>query len=152
MIPGDERTLVILKPDAVARGLIGEILSRFEKRYLHIRDMKMMQHIDGELAHEHYREHNGKPFYPGLIQAIMAGPVVVLVIEGLNAVMVVRHMIGATDPLWAAQGTIRGDMALGVPNNLIHGSDSPESAKREIELFYPTQSGYGVDEPQYMGF
>lgn len=135
MIPGDERTLVILKPDAVARGLIGEILSRFEKRWLHIKDMKMMQ-IGGELAHEHYREHNGKPFYPGLIQAIMAGPSVVLVIEGPDAVMVVRTMMGSTYPATAAPGTIRGDMALGVPNNLIHGSDSLKSAAREIKLFY----------------
>lgn len=135
MIPGDERTLVILKPDAVARGLIGEILSRFEKRWLHIKNMKMMQ-IGEELAHEHYKEHNGKPFYPGLIQAIMAGPAVVLIIEGPKAVEAVRMMMGNTYPIDSLPGTIRGDLALGVPNNLIHGSDSPESAAREIKLFY----------------
>lgn len=135
MIPGEERTLVILKPDAVARGKIGEILSRFESRYLHIKDMKMMQ-IHGETAHEHYQEHNGKPFYPDLISSIMAGPVVVLVLEGPNAVQVVRNMLGATNPADAAPGTIRGDLALGMPNNMIHGSDSVESAKREIKIFY----------------
>ena len=135
MLIGDERTLVILKPDAVTRGLVGEILSRFEKRWLHIKDMKMMQ-IGGELAHEHYREHNGKPFYPDLIQSIMAGHVVVLVIEGPDAITVVRTMMGNTAPAAAAPGTIRGDMALRMPNNLIHGSDSGESAAREIKLFY----------------
>ncbi len=135
MIPGDERTLVILKPDAVTRGLIGEILSRFEKRWLHIKNMKMIQ-LDVEDAHAHYAEHKGKTFYSDLISSIIAGPVVVLIIEGQDAVMVVRTMMGSTIPAWADPGTIRGDMALGVPNNLIHGSDSPESAKREIELFY----------------
>lgn len=130
------RTLLIVKPDAVERGLVDEILSRVEGEGLRIvarRDFT----IDEELAHQHYAEHEGKPFYDELIGFITSGPVVVLVVEGSQAVGVVRDLMGPTDPREAPPGTIRGDYGHEITRNLVHGSDSPASARREIELFFP---------------
>ena len=131
----NERTLVLIKPDAMQRGLAGEILSRLERRGLKIVALRLMQ-IDDALARRHYAEHEGKPFLEGLVRFITASPVVAAVFEGPNAVESVRTLMGATDPQKAAPGTIRGDLALYIQNNLIHGSDSPESAQREIALFF----------------
>jgi nucleoside-diphosphate kinase len=130
-----ERTLIILKPDAVQRGLAGEILNRLERRGLKIAGMKMMQ-VSPELAKEHYAEHVGKPFYNGLIEYITSSPVVVLVLEGKNAVAVSRSTIGATNPANAAPGTIRADLAVETGRNLIHGSADPEAAAREVSLWF----------------
>ncbi len=130
-----ERTLVILKPDAVQRGLIGPIITRIERRGFRISAMKMM-HIDRALAERHYAEHKGKSFYEGLIAFITSAPVVVMVIEGPQAISAIRHMMGKTNALEAAPGTIRGDFSLSTQMNLIHGSDSPASAAREIELYF----------------
>jgi len=133
-----ERTLVILKPDAVVRGLVGEVISRFEKRGLKIVGMKMIW-IDRELAEKHYAEHRGKPFFEGLIDYITKAPSVVMVVEGRYAISVVRKMAGATDPKDAEPGSIRGDYGLDIGDsiyNIVHASDSPESAKREIELYF----------------
>jgi nucleoside-diphosphate kinase len=130
-----ERTLIILKPDAVQRGLAGEILNRLERRGLKIVGMKMMQ-VRPELAQEHYAEHVGKPFYNGLIEYITSSPVVVLVLEGKNAVAVSRSTIGATNPANAAPGTIRADLAVETGRTLIHGSADPEAAAREVGLWF----------------
>ncbi|MGQ9628467.1 MAG: nucleoside-diphosphate kinase [Anaerolineae bacterium] len=130
-----ERTLVIIKPDAVQRGLIGEIISRLEKRGLRISAMKMMQ-ISPELAHRHYSVHKGKPFFEGLIKYITSAPVVVMVVEGREAIDAVRRTMGATNPLEATPGTIRADFALEIGRNLVHGSDSPATADYEIPLFF----------------
>ena len=131
-----ERTLVILKPDAVRRGLVGEILSRFEAKGLAIVAMEHRT-IDGALADEHYAEHVERDFYPPLRAFVTSGPMVSLVLEGDEAVEVVRALNGATDGRKAAPGTIRGDLSLSNRENLVHGSDSPESAKREIALWFP---------------
>ncbi|NLA61199.1 MAG: nucleoside-diphosphate kinase, partial [Firmicutes bacterium] len=130
-----ERTLVLLKPDTVARGLCGEIISRFEKKGLRLAGMKLMQ-VDEALARKHYAMHEGKPFFQGLIEYITALPIVAMVWEGPNAIANVRAVMGATDPAKAQPGTIRGDYGLDISNNLVHGSDSEESAKREIALFF----------------
>ncbi len=130
-----ERTLVIIKPDAVQRGLIGPIVSRIERRGLRIVAMKMM-HIDRALAERHYAEHKGKSFYASLIAFITAAPVVVMVVEGPQAITTLRTMMGKTNALEAAPGTIRGDFGLSTQHNLIHGSDSPASAAREIALYF----------------
>jgi len=130
-----ERTLVIIKPDAVQRGLIGEIVGRFERRGLRIVAMKMMR-ITAELAERHYAVHKGKPFYPGLIRYITSAPVVVMVLEGNGAIEIVRRTMGATNPADAAPGTIRADLGLEVGRNLVHGSDAPETAAFEIPLFF----------------
>jgi nucleoside-diphosphate kinase len=130
-----EKTLVIIKPDAVQRGLIGTIVDRLEKRGLRIAAMKLIQ-ITPELARRHYAAHQGKHFFDGLIQYITSGPVVVMVVEGTRAIEVVRRVMGATDPVRAEAGTIRGEYALEMGRNLIHGSDSPESATTEIDLFF----------------
>lgn len=130
-----ERTLVIVKPDAVQRGLIGEVISRFERRGLKIVAMKMMR-IDTPLASRHYGEHKGKPFYEGLIDYITSAPVVVMVLEGPNAIQAVRNTMGATNPVAAAAGTIRGDWSIEVSRNLVHGSDGADTAAREIALFF----------------
>ncbi len=130
-----ERTLIIIKPDGVQRGLIGPILSRFEARGLKIVGMKLMR-ISRELAERHYAEHQGKGFYEGLVTYITSSPVVVGVLEGPGAIAVARAMMGATNPANAAVGTIRGDYALTVSYNVIHGSDGPESAQREVGLFF----------------
>jgi nucleoside-diphosphate kinase len=133
-----ERTLIIIKPDAVQRGLIGPILSRFEARGLRFAALKLMR-ITPELAGRHYAEHQGKPFYEGLVTFITSSPVVVGVLEGPNAIATTRTMMGATNPANAAPGTLRGDYALSVSNNVVHGSDGLESAQREIGLFFSPQ-------------
>jgi nucleoside-diphosphate kinase len=130
-----ERTFIMVKPDGVQRGLIGEVIGRLERKGLQAVALKMMQ-ISPELAARHYGEHKGKPFYESLINFITSGPVVAMVWEGDNAVSVARTLIGATDPQKAAPGTMRGDLALFTGNNIVHGSDSLESAKREIALFF----------------
>ncbi len=130
-----ERTLIIIKPDAVQRGLTGEILKRFEARGLKVVAMKMM-HADREIAQQHYAEHEGKGFYEGLVSYITSEPVVVLALEGKAAIKAARQSIGSTKPLEAAPGTIRGDFALEVGRNLVHGSDSPESAERELGIWF----------------
>lgn len=130
-----ERTFIMVKPDGVQRSLIGEVLSRLERKGLQLVGLKLMQ-ISPELASKHYREHLGKPFYDSLIAFITSAPVAAMVWEGDDAVSVARTLIGATDPQKAAPGTIRGDLAVFTGNNIVHGSDSPESAQREIVLFF----------------
>ena len=132
-----QRSFVLLKPDAVRRGLVGEILSRFEARGLTIAALEFRQ-VDGELADQHYAEHVERDFYPPLRTFITSGPSVALILEGDEVVEVVRAMNGATDARKAAPGTIRGDLALSNRENLVHGSDSPESAAREIALWFPS--------------
>ena len=130
-----QRTLVLLKPDAVQRGLVGEIVSRLEARGLKIVGMKMMQ-VSRELALRHYQEHQGKPFFDGLVGFITSGPIVAMAVEAESAIKLVRRTMGATSPLDSGSGTIRGDLAVDIGRNLIHGSDSPESAQRELALFF----------------
>ncbi len=130
-----DQTLVILKPDAVQRGLVGQIISRFELRGLKIVAMKMLQ-LSRELAEKHYAVHRGKDFYPPLVEYITSAPVVVMVIAGPSAIDVVRKMMGATDSRQADPGTIRGDWSLSKQANLVHGSDSPQTAATEIALFF----------------
>ena len=130
-----EKTLVILKPDCVARKLIGRVINRFEEKGLVIAAMRM-ECIKPETAKKHYAEHEGKPFYPGLVNFITSGPVVIMAIAGVEAIAVVRKMIGATSGRAAEPGSIRGDFGLSKGFNLVHASDSPESAKRELALFF----------------
>ena len=130
-----ERTLVLIKPDALARRLAGEILGRLERRGLQIRAAKLVQ-LDRGLAERHYAEHTEKPFFRELVDFITSAPTLALVVEGDSAISVVRATMGATNPTEAAPGTIRGDLALAMPDNLVHGSDSPESAQREIALWF----------------
>lgn len=130
-----EQTFIIVKPEAVARGLVGEILSRFERKGLAIRRLAVHQ-VSEEVARVHYGHHAEKPFFGELIEAITAGPVVIAVLEGPGAVQHVRNLIGATDPLKAAPGTIRGDFAVQNPYNMVHASDSPETAREEIRRFF----------------
>ena len=130
-----ERTLVLVKPDALQRGLASEILSRLERRGLKIVALRLMR-MDQALARRHYAEHEGKPFLDSLVRFITSGPLIAAVFEGPNAVEVVRGLMGATDPQQAAPGTIRGDLGLFIQSNLIHGSDSLEAAEREIALFF----------------
>lgn len=130
-----ERTLVIIKPDAVQRGLVGPILTRFERRGLRFAALKLMQ-ITPELAARHYAVHKDKPFYHSLIKYITSGPVVVAVIEGNDAIKIVRTMMGETHPAQAAPGTIRADFGMEIGRNLVHGSDKPETAAFEIPLFF----------------
>jgi len=130
-----ERTLVLIKPDAVRRGLAGEILRRFELRGLEIREASLLT-VSRELAGEHYAEHAEKPFFGELVEFITSGPTLALVLEGEGAIATVRTTMGATNPADSAPGTIRGDLALSMPDNLVHGSDSPESAAREIALWF----------------
>ena len=131
----EQTTLVICKPDSVRRGLVGEILSRIERKGLRIEGLKMMR-VDRDLAERHYDEHKEKPFFGELVEFITSGDVVVARVSGREAVSVVRTLMGSTDPAASAPGTIRGDLAITVTDNLIHGSDSPESAEREIALFF----------------
>lgn len=131
-----ERTLILLKPDAVQRGLTGRILARFEDRGLKIAGMKMMQ-ITPELAAKHYEAHRGKPFYEGLVGFMTRSPVIALVLEGIDAIKITRAMMGATFGADAAPGTIRGDFGVSRSYNLVHGSDGPEAAERELALFFP---------------
>jgi len=130
-----ERTLILVKPDAFPRGLTGEIIARFERKGLRLVALRHMT-MGTELAQEHYAEHEGKPFYGELVQFITSGPLVAMVLEGSRAVEAARQVIGATDPLQAAPGSIRGDFAIEVGQNMVHGSDSPESAAREVALFF----------------
>ena len=139
-----QRTLVLVKPDGVQRGLVGAIIGRLEGRGLKLISLKMMR-ITKEVAARHYAEHQGKPFYDGLIAFITSGPVVAMIWEGREAVSVVRNLIGATDPLKASPGTIRGDLALDLGMNLIHGSDSPERAETEIALFFNKGELHGYE-------
>ncbi|NLT94987.1 MAG: nucleoside-diphosphate kinase [Clostridia bacterium] len=130
-----EQTFVMIKPDGVQRGLVGEIIARFEKKGLKIKGLKLIK-VSEEQAAAHYQEHQGKPFYPGLINYVTSGPVVVMVVEGVNAVKEVRKLNGATNPLEALPGTIRGDFAQDIGRNVVHGSDSAESAQREINIYF----------------
>ena len=131
-----DRTLILVKPDAFARGLTGEIIARFERKGLAIVALKHMQ-VTEELAKEHYGEHKGKPFFGELVEFITSGPLVAMVLEGHEAVVAARQVIGSTNPLEAAPGSIRGDFALEIGQNMVHGSDSNESAAREAALFFP---------------
>jgi nucleoside-diphosphate kinase len=131
-----DRTLILVKPDAFERGLTGEVIRRFERKGLTIVAMKHMT-VDRELAEEHYAEHRDKPFFGDLLGFITGGPVVAMVLEGHEAVASARQVIGATNPLEAAPGSIRGDFGREVQTNLVHGADSPESARRETALFFP---------------
>lgn len=134
-----EKTLVLVKPDGVQRRLGGEIISRFEKRGLRMAALKLCR-MSQEMGEKHYAEHVGKPFFHDLVEFITSGPIIAMVLEGENAIRTVRVMMGATNPLEAAPGTIRGDLALLMSHNVIHGSDGPESAKREINAFFdPTE-------------
>jgi nucleoside-diphosphate kinase len=130
-----ERTLVLIKPDAVGRGLAGEILARFEARGLVLRAGKLVR-VGRDLAERHYAEHAEKPFFGELVEFITSAPTLALVLEGEGAIAAVRSTMGATNPAQSAPGTIRGDLALSMPDNLVHGSDSPESAEREIGLWF----------------
>ena len=132
-----ETTLVLLKPDAVQRGLAGEIISRLEKTGLKITGMKLMQ-VSQDLANEHYGEHVGKPFFDGLVSFITSGPIVAMALEGNGAVAIVRKTMGATNPADSSPGTVRGDYGIDIGRNLVHGSDSVESANREVALFFDT--------------
>jgi nucleoside-diphosphate kinase len=131
-----ERTLILVKPDAFARNLTGEIIARFERKGLRLVAMQLMT-MSRELASRHYAEHEGKSFYEELVSFITSGPLVALVLEGESAVEAARQVIGATNPLQAATGSIRGDYAIAVGQNMVHGSDSTESAAREVGLFFP---------------
>jgi nucleoside-diphosphate kinase len=131
-----ERTLVLVKPDAMQRRLAGEIVGRLERRGLELRAARLLT-VDRVLAEEHYGEHAAKPFFGELVEFITSGPTLALVVEGEGAIGVVRTTMGATNPAEAAPGTIRGDLALSMPDNLVHGSDSLESAEREIALWFP---------------
>jgi nucleoside-diphosphate kinase len=130
-----ERTFIMVKPNGFARGLVGEVIARFERRGLELRAMKLIR-IPRELAERHYAEHREKPFFGELVDFITSGPVVAMVWEGNEAITVARTMMGATDPVKAAPGTIRGDFATVMAENVVHGSDGPESATREIGLFF----------------
>jgi nucleoside-diphosphate kinase len=130
-----DRTLILVKPDAFARGLSGEILARFERKGLKIAALRSMT-VGKELAERHYAEHAERPFFGELVEFITSGPIVAMVLEGVDAVRAARQVIGATDPLEAATGSIRGDFAIEMGQNMVHGSDSPESAARESELFF----------------
>src|SRR5579875_1426684 len=134
--PMAERTLILVKPDAFARNLTGEIISRFERKGLKLVALKL-ETLTRETAERHYAEHDGKPFFGELVEFITSGPLVAMVLQGESAVEAARQVIGATNPLQAAPGSIRGDFAVAVGQNMVHGSDSPESASREVSLFFP---------------
>jgi nucleoside-diphosphate kinase len=131
-----ERTLILVKPDAFARNLTGEIVARFERKGLRLVALQLMT-MSRELAARHYAEHEGKGFYEELVEFITSGPLVAMVLEGESAIVAARQVIGATNPLEATTGSIRGDYAIAVGQNMVHGSDAPESAQREIGLFFP---------------
>jgi nucleoside-diphosphate kinase len=134
-----DQTLILVKPDAFARGLTGEIVARFERKGLTIVALRHMT-ITRELAERHYAEHAERPFFGELVDFITSGPIVAMVLEGVDAIQAARQVIGATNPLEAATGSIRGDMAIEMSQNMVHGSDSPESAAREAALFFPELS------------
>ncbi|MDI6799370.1 MAG: nucleoside-diphosphate kinase [Actinomycetota bacterium] len=140
-----EKTFLMVKPDGVKRGLVGEVIGRLERKGFAIEAMKMMT-IERSLAERHYAAHDGKPFFKDLIDYVTSGPVVAMVISGRSAVSSVRKMMGATDPSEAEPGSVRGDLATDISENIVHGSDSLESAKREIELFFGLTSKWR-DEP-----
>jgi nucleoside-diphosphate kinase len=146
-----ERTLVIVKPDGVQRGLIGPILTRLEARGLKLVGLKFVQ-VSQDLAARHYAEHEGKGFYQGLLSYITSAPVVVACVEGTSAVQMVRNCVGATNPLQAAPGTIRGDLALDIGRNLIHASDAPETAERELALWFEPEEllSYARDNDRWV--
>ena len=131
-----DRTLILVKPDAFARNLTGEIVARFERKGLRIVALRLMT-LDQQIAEQHYAEHVGKPFFEELVSFITSGPLVAMVLEGTEAVRAARQVIGATNPLEAVPGSIRGDFAIEVGQNMVHGSDSPESGQREAALFFP---------------
>ena len=131
-----ERTLVLIKPDGVRRRLVGEVIARIERKGLAITRLELRT-MSRELAEQHYGEHAGKPFFAGLVAFITSGPLVAMVVEGEGAVVAVRQLMGATNPLEAAPGSIRGDYAVEIGENLVHGSDSPDNGEREINLFFP---------------
>ena len=139
-----EKTLVLLKPDAVQRGLCGEIIGRLERTGLKIVGMKLMQ-VSDELANRHYGEHVGKPFFDGLVGFITSGPIVAMAFEGNNSVSIVRKTMGATNPAESPPGSIRGDFGTDIGRNLVHGSDSPESAVRELGLFFTEEELLGYE-------
>lgn len=142
-----QQTLVLVKPDSVQRGLIGEIVGRFERRGLAVKGLKLI-HMDSARAGKLYAPHEGKPFYNDLVNYMTSGPIVALCLEGVNAIPIVRNMMGATNPAEAAPGTIRGDFAQRLDNNCVHGSDAPESAARELPIFF--DAGEIVDhDPSY---
>jgi nucleoside-diphosphate kinase len=134
-----DRTLILVKPDAFARGLSGEIIARFERKGLQIVALRHMT-VTRELAQRHYAEHAERPFFGELVEFITSGPIVAMVLEGVDAVRAARQVIGATNPLEAATGSIRGDLAIEMGRNMVHGSDAPESAAREAVLFFPELS------------
>ncbi len=134
-----ERTLILVKPDAFARNLTGEIIARFERKGLRLAALRQLT-MTRELAGRHYAEHEGKPFFEELVSFITSGPLVAMVLEGESAITAARQVIGATNPLEASPGSIRGDFAVEVGQNMVHGSDSPESAAREVGLFFPEAS------------
>src|SRR5947209_15014935 len=131
-----ERTLILVKPDAFARNLTGEIIARFERKGLRLAALEQIV-MERSVAERHYAEHEGKPFYEELVSFITSGPLVAMVLEGEQAVVAARQVIGATNPLEASTGSIRGDFAIEVGQNMVHGSDAPESAAREVALFFP---------------
>lgn len=141
-----ERTLILAKADAVARGLTGEVLLRFERRGYQIIGMKLMM-VDAERAKQHYAEHDGKPFFAGLVDYITSAPIVAMVIEGNDAIEGCRASIGATNPIKAGPGTIRGDYGQTIGRNLVHGSDSPESAAREIAIWFTSSELFAREHP-----
>ena len=134
-----ERTLILIKPDGMQRGISFEVLSRFEKRGLRLAGLKLLQ-VSRELAENHYGEHVGKPFFDGLVEYITSSPIIAAVFEGTDAVSAARSTMGGTKPVDAAPGTIRGDYGLEIGRNVVHGSDSPESAEREISIFFGAET------------
>jgi nucleoside-diphosphate kinase len=134
-----ERTLVLVKPDGVSRGLVGEVVGRLERKGLTLVALELRT-LERSVAETHYAEHTGKPFFGGLVDFIVSGPLVAMVVQGPRAIEAVRGLMGVTDPVKAAPGSLRGDYALEIGQNLVHGSDSPQSAKREIDLFFPVLS------------
>jgi nucleoside-diphosphate kinase len=131
-----ERTLVLVKPDGVSRGLVGEVISRIERKGLTLAALEL-RNVERSVAEQHYAEHASKPFFESLLEFITSGPLVAAVVEGENAIAAFRQLAGATNPVQAENGSIRGDLALEVQYNIVHGSDSPESAKREMDLWFP---------------
>ena len=139
-----DRSLVLIKPDAIQRALAGQIISRLERKGLKIVAMKML-HMDKNLARRHYAIHRGKAFFDDLVGFITSGPLIAIVFQGENAVQIIRQMMGETDPAKAPSGTIRGDFGIDIGHNLVHGSDSPENASKEIDLFFPAEEIFDYD-------
>ncbi len=142
-----DRTFVAVKPDGVGRGLVGEVIGRLERKGLRLVGLKMMR-VSEELAGRHYEAHREKPFFGGLVRFITSGPIVAMVWEGQDAVAIARTVMGATDPAKAAPGTLRGDFAMQIAANIVHGSDGPEAAEREIDLFFRPDELVGQPRPE----